>query len=103
MQTYIFVYTRVLCNHKIRNHNVYTKDLQDKGKNNSKNIIEFILYWPSPDGLGICLQEWIAQKVTLLEKTNISFVSSYQMEIHSGLGMWPCIHIHCCYWALHHE
>lgn len=43
--------------------------------------------WPSTDGFGLSLSLVCIHSAALLEKTNCSFVSTYQLEIASMLGM----------------
>lgn len=42
--------------------------------------------------MGLAL-DWLVCPVKLLEKVSFSFVSSYQLEIVSGLEVWPYVHL----------
>lgn len=65
------------------------KALWDKKKlPNYQTTIEFILCWPSTaEQRGLPLSVACVSSETRSERTNFSTVSSYQLEVASGLGM----------------
>lgn len=77
-----------------------SKHCETKKKKNYQHTIEFILCWPpTAEQQGLPWSVACISRETRLEKTNVSTVSSYQLEVASGLRMGAHVYFPSWHWG----